>query len=107
MSTLSPSTNDLLGRDKITIQKDFVVPAEYAGDFGDLRSPLKFYDGREVKSPADWKKRRQEILDHWHGMMGQWPPLYKDQNLEIIRSEKRDNFIEHKIQFRWTPNDST
>ena len=30
--------------------------------FGAYSSALKFYDGTPVKTPADWPKRRQEIL---------------------------------------------
>ncbi len=89
------------------IAPDFVVPKEYAGDYGDFRSPLKFYDGARVKTAKDWEQRRREILKHWQGMMGQWPPLITDQKLEIVSSEKRENFIEHKIRFRWLPNEST
>ncbi|MFK5923419.1 MAG: sialidase, partial [Verrucomicrobiota bacterium] len=89
------------------IAADFVVPEKYAGDYGDFRSPLKFRDGSEVKTAADWGKRRQEILDHWNGMMGQWPALLTEQKLEIVSSEKRENFTEHKIRFRWLPNEVT
>ncbi len=89
------------------IAADFVPPKEYVGDYGDFRSPLKFSDGREVKNAADWKKRRQEILEHWHGMMGQWPPLFKDQKLEVVSSQPRENFVQHKVRFRWLPNEVT
>lgn len=89
------------------IAADFVVPEKYAGDYGDFRSPLKFRDGSEVKTAVDWGKRRQQILDHWHGMMGQWPALLTEQKLEIVSSEKRENFTEHKIRFRWLPNEIT
>jgi hypothetical protein len=89
------------------IAADFVPPEEFAGDYGDFRSPLKFYDGRDVKDAEDWGKRREEILKHWHGMMGQWPPLFEDQQLELVSSEKRENFTEHKVRFRWLPNEVT
>ena len=32
---------------------------EFEGDLGDFKTPLKFYDGRPVKTKADWQKRRQ------------------------------------------------
>ena len=89
------------------IARDFVPSKEFTGDFGDFRSPLKFYDGREVKNAGDWEKRRQEILAHWHEMMGEWPPLFTEQKLEIVSSEKRENFTEHRIRFRWLPNEVT
>jgi len=89
------------------IAADFVPPKEFAGDYGDFRSPLKFYDGREVKDAEDWGKRRAEILQRWHGMMGEWPPLFEDQQLEIVSSGQRENFTEHKVRFRWLPNEVT
>ena len=48
----------------------FRPPPELANDFGGYASPLKFYDRTPVKTPADWPKRRREILDTWHRFMG-------------------------------------
>src|SRR4051794_15942574 len=53
----------------------FKPPAEYAGKLGDYRSPLLFDDGSPVKTPEEWQRRRRQILDHWHGVMGKWPPV--------------------------------
>ena len=53
----------------------FAPPPEFAGDFGDYRSPLKFADGRTVKSAAEWPARRAEILKSWHERLGPWPVL--------------------------------
>ncbi len=89
------------------IASDFVVPEEFAGDFGDFRSPLRFRDGSHVKTARDWEKRRREILDHWNGMMGAWPPLLTDQKLTIISSEKRENLTVCRVRFRWLPNEVT
>ena len=89
------------------IAQDFVPSKEFTSNFGNFRSPLRFYDGREVQNVRDWEKRRVEILAHWHEMMGQWPPLMTDQKMEVVSSEKRENFIEHKIRFRWLPNEVT
>src|SRR5436189_5037177 len=48
----------------------FRPPAEFAGDFGSFRSPLLFEDGTEVKSTADWTRRREEIRNKWLTMLG-------------------------------------
>ena len=40
----------------------FQPPEKYRHDFGNFRSPLLFADGTPVKTPADWHRRRQEIL---------------------------------------------
>ena len=40
-----------------------------------LEDPLTFIDGTKVKSPADWPRRRAEILDIFaREMYGQPPP---------------------------------
>src|SRR6266536_1518528 len=57
------------------IGPSFTPPAEFANDFGRYKSPLRFDDGRDVKSAADWAERREEILRYWHKVMGPWPSL--------------------------------
>ncbi len=81
----------------------FTPPAEFAKDFGKYRSPLKFYDGRTVTTADQWKERRKEILDRWHEMMGQWPPIIENPKIEYLTSKKRDNFTQHQIQFDFAP----
>lgn len=39
----------------------FQPPEQYRSDFGTFRSPLLFADGTQVKTPADWQRRREEI----------------------------------------------
>lgn len=89
------------------IQQYFVPPKAYAGNFGDYRSPLKFYDGRQAKSKAEWIERRQEILGRWHAMMGKWPAVLKTQQLEILDSTRRDGLIQYTVTFFWTPQERT
>ena len=53
-----------------------------------LEEPLKFADGTPVKSPADWPKRRAEILDIFaREMYGQPPPPPEAIVWEVV-SEK-------------------
>lgn len=85
----------------------FVCPEEFEGDFGDFRSPLRFYDGRPVVTPADWTTRRSEILGKWHGMMGTWPELITDQKLEFLSTELREDFVQHRVRFYWMPGEQT
>lgn len=85
----------------------FAMPDQFKDQYGPYRSPLKFYDGREVKNPADWKKRRLEILDRWNGLMGKWPALITDQKLEYLDSIRRDGFTQYKIRFSWVPGQKT
>ncbi|MFA7173913.1 MAG: prolyl oligopeptidase family serine peptidase [Kiritimatiellia bacterium] len=89
------------------VKQYFSPPAEFADKFGDYASPLKFYNGTQVENPAEWHKRREEILDRWHGLMGEWPPLLVDQELKVVESEKLDNYTRHKVEFNWLPNQKT
>ncbi|RYY30951.1 MAG: sialidase [Chitinophagaceae bacterium] len=85
----------------------FEAPAAHKNDLGHYRSPLRFYDGSMVRTPADWKKRRAEILDQWTSMLGKWPPLLKNQQLKILESIKKDGFTQHKVSFKWLPEEET
>jgi len=85
----------------------FSPPEGLKGEYGNFRSPLKFYDGKEVKTPKDWEKRRKEILDRWNGMMGTWPKFLQNQELTIIDSIKKEGYTQYKASFNWMPNEKT
>ncbi|MGI6456607.1 MAG: prolyl oligopeptidase family serine peptidase [bacterium] len=85
----------------------FQPPAEFAGDFGDYRSPLKFYDGRPVETVADWQQRRQEILRTWHGIMGEWLPLLDKPAIEYLEKEQVENFTRQKVKVEIAPDHRT
>src|SRR4051794_24514807 len=80
------------------IEPHFTPPPEYAGKLGDFRSPLLFDDGSPVKSPADWQRRRREILDHWHGVMGAWPAVIAKPKVETLETRRREDFSQHKVR---------
>lgn len=81
----------------------FVPPAEFAGQFGSYRSPLKFHDGSEVQSKQDWPRRRQEILALWHERMGAWPPLVERPEVKQLATVKRDDYTEHHVHVQISP----
>jgi len=81
----------------------FSPPADYAANVGDYASPLKFYDGRPVKSPVDWPARRAEILKYWHDQMGPWPELLARPKLEIVETEKRGDLTQHRVNIEVAP----
>lgn len=85
----------------------FNPPGELKNDFGSYRSPLKFYDGKTVKTPEDWTLRRQEILDKWHEMMGKWPALIENPKVEIVETVQRENFTQHSIKLEWRRGEMT
>lgn len=76
----------------------FAPPAEFAGDLGPYRSPLLFDDGRRVETPADWRRRREEILRYWHGVLGRWPPLLEKPAIEVVESGRREDFTQKKVR---------
>ena len=89
------------------IKPYFTPPDSYAGQLGNFRSPLQFYDGTPVKTKADWERRRNEIRKQWHGMMGEWPALLEDQKLIIDSTVQKDGYKQHHVRFRWLPNEWT
>lgn len=82
----------------------FKAPAEFAGDPGPYKSPLIFDDGRPVKTPADWQKRRQEILAYWHKVMGRWPPIVRKPSVEVLETARRETFTQKKVRLSIAPN---
>lgn len=76
----------------------FAPPEEYRNDFGSYKSPLRFYDGREVKTPADWQVRRTEVLKFWHDAMGPWPALLEKPEVAVLSSEKIENYTRKKVR---------
>lgn len=90
-----------------SISTYFSPPGEYENDYGEYRSPLKFYNGLPVNSAKEWQQRRKEILNRWHDMMGHWPELIANQQFEYIETVKRENFTQHKVRFYWLPGEKT
>ena len=85
----------------------FFVPEKFQGQFGDYRSLLTLNSGMEVRTPADWKLRRAELVNDWTGYLGRWPDLITDPDVETLASVRRDNFTQHTVRFRWTPAETT
>jgi dienelactone hydrolase len=74
-------------------------PAEFTGKFGSYKPPLEFADASVAKTPADWTKRRAEILQTWHERLGgPWPPLVKNPTIKKLESIERDGYTEHRVQ---------
>jgi len=85
----------------------FAPPAQYANDFGNYKSPLTFNDGAPVKTPADWQKRRQEILATWRNLLGTWPPLIEKPKVQYLEQQHRDSFMQHKVVVEIAPGGQT
>lgn len=89
------------------IKHFFKPPQEFQDSFGNYRSPLLFYNGEEVKTRKEWNLRREEILNRWHGMMGSWPDIDKEQTFEIVESVQHQDFLQQTVHFNWMPDERT
>jgi len=85
-------------------QVAFQPPPALAGDLGHYRSPLVFDDGRPVKTPDDWQRRRQEILRFWHTSLGAWPPLIDKPAIETVETGPREGFTQKKVRIEAAEN---
>lgn len=85
----------------------FSPPEKYKGEYGDFRSLLRFYNGKEVKTAEDWQNRRTEILERWNGLMGEWPAFLTEQKFTLIDSVQKEGFMQYKVSFNWLPNEKT
>jgi dienelactone hydrolase len=97
------SAQDAEGRDPEIWKKIapfFQPPAELAEDLGDYRSPLVFDDGRPVRTPEQWRERREEILRFWHKTLGPWPPLVAKPKIDVLQSRDREDFVEQKVRIQ-------
>lgn len=104
---ITSSTQNLSSSKWNTIAPYFAPPNEFKEDFGAYRSPLKFYNGKEVATAKDWQKRRSEILDRWNSLMGKWPKLLDQQMLSMVDSTKKEGYTQFTVKFNWMPNEET
>lgn len=96
-----PADSSVKGWDDI--KQHFTPPAEFTDDYGRYRSPLLRADGSLVSNAAQWQQRRAELLEQWTNLLGKWPPLIEEPEVEILETETRGTLKQHRIRFRWTP----
>ncbi|MDN3688829.1 GDSL-type esterase/lipase family protein [Cyclobacterium jeungdonense] len=85
----------------------FSIPYVYEEVEGNFSDPFVFDDGHVVTDLADWKERRKEILQKWHGMMGKWPEMNTQPTFEILDTKEKEYFVQKKIRFEWVPGQWT
>jgi len=76
----------------------FRPPEPYRSDYGRFRSPLQFADGTQARTPADWRRRRAEILATWQRIMGPWPPLIASPRVETVKTTRRGDITQHQLR---------
>ncbi len=92
---------------EVNLAPFFAPPGEYANQYGDYQSPLRFYDGTSVKTPADWSRRRKEILNKWQDLMGTWPELLKAPKVKVLKEEQREGLTQQHVQIEIAPGKTT
>lgn len=85
------------------LEKYTQPPAEFAGQFGSYRSPLKVTNGLVVRSPEDWARRRKEILETWHKRLGAWPPLVEKPAMKRLETVEKDGYVQHHVHVQISP----
>jgi hypothetical protein len=61
---------------------------------------MRFDDGRQVKQPGDWPRRRAEIRANWEAIVGKWPALLEKPAVDFLAREHVENFTRHKIRLQ-------
>ena len=79
------------------LEKYFQPPAEFAGQPGPYRSPLRFADGTAVNTREEWARRRAEILGTWHRQLGGWAPLVEQPEVKQLETVEREGYTRHHI----------
>ena len=80
------------------------MPVEFASQPAVGASPLIFRDGSPVKTAQDWQRRREEILQDWHGLMGAWPKVIENPRVEVLETKEREEGItQRKVRIEIAP----
>jgi dienelactone hydrolase len=56
-----------------------------------------------VKTPADWNRRRAELLREWHDFMGPWPPMLERPGCEIVSTTRRGELTQQRVRLEIAP----
>jgi hypothetical protein len=82
-------------------------PAEFAGELGSYRSPLKRPDGSLVTTPAEWAALRKELLASWHDRLGPWPAIVEKPAVKVLESNERDGIKHERLEIQISPRGHT
>ncbi len=82
----------------------FSIPKQYLNHPDTLKSPLIFDNGTPIKEKKDWPKRRIEILNYWHQVMGPWPELMDRPSLKVLKIEDTGIFKRKTVEITYAPD---
>ena len=74
---------------------------------GDYQSPLVGDDDKPIATLKQWQDQRERLRADWESLLGKWPPLLKDQQLEIVATKRREGITQHTVQLKWAPHETT
>lgn len=97
----------LFSGETVSLHSFTAPPPGFHSDPDAYRSPLLRNDGRLVTEAADWPERRAEIRATWTDLLGPWPEVITQPEVEVIESTRRENFLQQSVRFLWTPNETT
>jgi hypothetical protein len=86
-----------------TLAKACQVPEPFKAGLADPHSPLRFEDGRRVRSAADWPERAAEIRATWHRLMGPWPPLLESPRIEELSTRDQPDYRQSRVRVPISP----
>lgn len=69
-----------------------------------LPDPLRFLDGRAVKTEADWTARRAEIRESFERhMLGRFPPKPKLDRVEVLDETRGEGYLTRNVRLVFGP----
>lgn len=90
-----------------TIAPCMSPPAEFRDVRDPQRSVLLRKDGTPITTAEQWQERRAELLDEWQTLLGKWPPLITNPDVEVLETQDKEDHQQVHIRFRWTPHQWT
>src|SRR5690606_33846831 len=85
------------------ILKPHFEPQDEYRDGGPYRPPRRFTDGSPGKRAPDWNRRRQELLDTWHDLMGSWPAPLGNPAIELREAQQRGDLTQYEVRLDIAP----
>src|SRR5215471_16292030 len=88
------------------IQKTDELPPDFDAlpRHNGLPDPLTFFDGKPVKTPADWKARREEIRHLFEKYAwGSIPPPPKLQGADVERETQANGYRTREVRLHFGP----
>jgi dienelactone hydrolase len=86
----------------------FSPPPEFENEYGEYRSPLLTASGERIEDVEEWTSRRNELLKEWHGLLGEWPEILENPEIEYFESIQRGSIMQHRVEVEvapgWTRN---